>query len=248
VYFRDLGSGPWFGLNEEEEFSVASLFKVPIMMALLKHAESNPQILVQTLGYTGQTPGLENVTDADKTVLPGHYYSVDELLRRMIVYSDNISKELVKARLDAIDPAVDELHQTYKDLGLIGPDDTLSAKLTVKQYSSLFRILYNGFYLNKEMSQKALDLLSQAEFKDGLVAGVPTGVRIAHKFGIREDGQDKQLHDCGIVYDPLTPYLICIMTRSDSFQNNAMAIQNISRMVYDEVMERNRESMIKEGV
>ncbi len=27
VYFRDLNNGPWFGINEKEEFSPASLLK-----------------------------------------------------------------------------------------------------------------------------------------------------------------------------------------------------------------------------
>lgn len=45
VYFRDLISGQWTGVNEDEEYIPASLVKVPLMMAYYKYAETNPEIL-----------------------------------------------------------------------------------------------------------------------------------------------------------------------------------------------------------
>jgi len=39
VYFRDLNNGPWFGINENDMFSPASLLKVPLMMLYFKLAE-----------------------------------------------------------------------------------------------------------------------------------------------------------------------------------------------------------------
>jgi beta-lactamase class A len=238
IYFRDLENGPWFGIEEEELFSAASLLKVPIMITLFAEAQKNPAILKQEVGYQGEFSEIRNVFDSQKTIIAGNYYTFDELTRRMIVYSDNTSKELIKAYLVSLYPGRDLLAHTYQDLGILNEAD-LETRLTVKAYASMFRLLYNGTYLNKSMSQKALDLLRQVEFKDGLAAGVPAHIPVAHKFGIREDATDiKQLHDCGIVYHAQTPYLLCIMTRGNDLSILATIIADLSKLVYDEVTAR----------
>ncbi len=78
-----------------------------------------------------------------------------------------------------------------------------------------------------------------------VVAGVPSTVDVAHKFGERttlasdtESTETKQLHDCGIVYFPENPYLLCVMTRGTDFKVLEGIISDISRMVYEEVDSR----------
>jgi beta-lactamase class A len=69
-----------------------------------------------------------------------------------------------------------------------------------------------------------------------LVAGVPAGIPVAHKFG--ETGQvggERQLHDCGIVYYPNSPYILCIMTRGNNFEELPNIIKQISSEVYKHV-------------
>ena len=44
VYFRDLNTGYSFGINEKEEFSPASLLKLPLVIAYYKQAETDPQL------------------------------------------------------------------------------------------------------------------------------------------------------------------------------------------------------------
>ena len=51
----------------------------------------------------------------------------------------------------------------------------------------------------------------------------------------------KQLHDCGIVYYPKHPYLLCVMTRGDSFEYLDDTIRDISHLVYQEVNEHYQE-------
>jgi hypothetical protein len=47
-----------------------------------------------------------------------------------------------------------------------------------------------------------------------------------------------QLHDCGIVYFPDNPYIICVMTRGDDVNELAPVVAHISKMVYDEFESR----------
>ena len=238
VYFRDLDNGPWFGIGEENFFAPASLLKVPIMMAILKEAQTDPSLLDEKTVFSGALPNLQNELDPQHTLTIGQSYSVKELLEKMIIYSDNNSKELLKSWLQDRFPDRDIIAETYENLGIIQTAD-LDIQLTVKSYSSIFRTLYNASYLSPAMSQYALGLLSQVAFQQGIVAGLPHGIEAAHKFGVLNFLKLKQLHDCGIVYHPKTPYLVCIMTRGEELNALAGVIQEISRRVFHEVDARN---------
>ena len=132
-----------------------------------------------------------------------------------------------------------DMNQIYTDLGVAIPGTRGTEDyMTVKEYASFFRILYNASYLNKEMSQKALDLLLRTDYKDGLIAGVPKNINVAHKFGERKMGEVDQLHDCGIVYAPQKPYLICVMTRGTDFQVQGRVIADISRFTYASIQKQ----------
>jgi beta-lactamase class A len=85
------------------------------------------------------------------------------------------------------------------------------------------------------MSEKALKLLSQIKYTDALVKGINNPqIIVSHKFGERtfNDTGEKQLHDCGIVYIPQKPYLVCIMTRGDDFTKLSSSIAQISKTIY----------------
>lgn len=237
VYFRDLENGPTFGIDEKEHFAPASLLKVPIMIALLKYAETHPEILDETVKAEEAVTVGQNVFDPEKTVVPDHAYTIREVLRRMIVYSDNGSKELLRRYLESVSPGI--LDQTFIDLGISLQNPDGSQFLTVKTYASLFRALFNASYLNREMSEEALQLLSETEFSKGIVAGVPEGTEVAHKFGYLDVHRDEhQLHDCGIVYHPHMPYLLCIMTRGKNVETVTDIIAKISQRVFEEVSVR----------
>ena len=232
VYYRDLNNGPWFGINEKEKFSPSSLIKVPLMITYLKLAEADPSILQKPLLNTATYDPSSQNFPPQITLIPNQKYTVDELIRRMIVYSDNMAYNLLN---DNVNGSV--VMSVYNDLGV----DISSAQadpngniISVTGYSSFFRILYNSSYLNRDMSEKALKYLSQSVFTQGLVAGVPNDIVVSHKFGERQylDTGEKQLHDCGIIYDPDTPYLLCVMTRGNNFSNLISTIKNISNMVY----------------
>ncbi len=236
-YFRDLENGPIFGLNEQEHFAPASLLKVPIMIALLKQAETNPALLQEEVGLKDSIPPGQNVFDQTKTLVLGQNYTIEEVLRRMIVYSDNSSKELLRLYLEAHWPGV--LDQTFIDLGISLQNSDGSHFLTVKSYASLFRSLFNASYLNREMSQRALALLADVEFSYAIEAGVPENIVTAHKFGFLDtENHEVQLHDCGIVYAPPFPYLLCMMTRGQDTNNIMSIMAELSYDIFEEVSTR----------
>ena len=236
VYFRDLDKGAWFSLGSVEQFEPASLMKVPIMIALLRDAEKDPGILRRKVKFAVPEDLYAYQRIKPPTLMErGKSYSVDDLLFRMVAYSDNDATYLLE---EVVNPATRE--EVFADMKINSPyiNPNKEMYISAEEYAAFFRILYNATYLNKDMSEKALEYLDHSTYKDGLVAGVPPNMVVAHKFGERSDERDPQikyLSDCGIVYYPLHPYLLCLMTRGTDFDALSGVLQDISRTVYDEV-------------
>jgi len=234
IYFRDLNNGPWLGINEKEYFSPASLIKVPVLIAYLKQAETNPDILKKEIVPVITTSSGDNIQNIKPSIslAPDKKYTVEDLLEKMIIYSDNDAYNTLSGNLNP-----DDFGKIFQDLDIdiskafTSPNGDI---ITVKDYASFYRILFNASYLNQDMSEKALSLLSQSQYKDGLVAGVPQNISIAHKFGERKfsDTGETQLHDCGIIYLPKKPYLLCVMTRGNDISKASQTIKTISNKVF----------------
>lgn len=239
IYFRDLESGPTLGINDRQDFIPASLLKVPYALAALRLGEEvGPEILKHKVIYKGDTIYTQ-VFKPKETIQTGQEYTIDELIFRSIAYSDNLAGELLfdylkKSHGDNI------ILDIYRDLGIIKPEDPIASSIiNTKGYASIFRQLYNASFLQRDPSEKLLSILAQSNFDYGLRHGVPAEVRIAHKFGERSlENGEKQLHDCGIIYYPDNPYLLCIMTRGGDFRYLQDTIGLISKKVYEEVDSR----------
>ncbi|MFA5187447.1 MAG: serine hydrolase [Patescibacteria group bacterium] len=230
LYFRDLNNGDYYGFNEKEKFTPASLLKVPVMIAYLKLAERDPRLLDKEVVFHEKEDLVAEILGAQTGVslVDGQKYTIEELIRIMIQESYNPAAYLL---LDNI--GQEELAKVFTELGLKAPvADEIENFMTVREYASFFRILYNATYLNKEMSEKALSILAGSKFGDGLVAGAPLELAVSHKFGVRQLEDVIQFHDCGVVYYPENPYLICIMTRGRELNSQTEAVRKLSKKVY----------------
>jgi beta-lactamase class A len=239
VYFRDLNNGLWMGVDESREFVPGSLYEVPLIIACLSQAKRDPAFLERLVRFTGMPVRPGEVRFGPSTSLQvGKEYTVLELIQRTARRSDDGAALLLKA---LVDPAV--LRKVYFTLH-IDAGETLSTDgaFSPVDYGRFFRILFNASYLNREMSELALGEFAQSEFRHGLVAGLPQGVLAAHKFGeylVGSGAQERHLlHDCGIVYFPGRPYLICVMTSGRDIDKLAHAIAAVSGFVFRQVKEQ----------
>lgn len=239
LFFSQLKKGRWVGINENASYTPASLMKVALMMAYFKKAEQDTTLLTKNYLYSKQINDLAVTTifDTPSQLVINKQYSVDELIQKMIVDSDNGAKTLLLANLETT-----YLTDLFNSLSIPNPFDTINSVYQISpiQYSLLFRILYNATYLTRSMSNKALTLLSQTTFTDGLVAGLPANTLIAHKFGENVSSNSAnnitgfELHDCGIVYFPPEPYFTCIMTKGTDLETLKQTIRDISGLLYTE--------------
>jgi beta-lactamase class A len=234
VYFRDLSDGPWFGINEKEKYDAASMMKVPTMIAWLKRAEKDPALLQRKLTFNENTCPCppQDIKPAD-TLKHGASYTIEELLRYMICFSDNKAMWLLHREIPD-----EEYGRIMTSMDVTNDPSEGHNFVTVHGYSGFLRILYNASFLNKEMSEKALQLLSFQDFPYGLTAGVPKGVKVAAKFGEYVDDKYPglhQLHEFGIVYHPKGPYILGILTRGNNLAKQAEILKNVSEIVYNSV-------------
>lgn len=242
IYFKYLNSGAWFGINENYEYAPASLFKVPIMIVNYKLEELHPGHLAQKTIYKDEGYyGLIQDIPPSNRLKEGQEYTLDELINQLIKYSDNSVIPYLEEKAQ-----YSELQDIYLELGLPNPYVLGDVKdiMTPREYSTFFRVLYNASYLSNELSEKALELLSNTNYDEGLAAGIPSSVEIANKFGEREkivDGKTvQQLHDCGIIYNPNSPYLLCIMTEGQNIEKQKEIIAEISSITYRDLTKDNR--------
>lgn len=239
IYYRDLNNGPWFTIGENEEFRAASLFKIPLMIAFFKVAETDPSILEKKVTYDHV---FENVPDYKvdsslETVTFGKTYTVGELIDDMIINSDNIAAYLLIANID-----IKIIQDVFNDFGFSFENASPERKIVrPKEYASFLRILYNATYLNREYSEKALEILSRSTFKYGMRSVINSDIKASIKYGIAvSPSGEKQLHECGIIYwQPDRPHILCIMTTGSDYINMAGYIKDATSAVQDVILHKN---------
>ena len=233
IYFEDLTTGVWVGINEKKEFVPASLFKMPIVIAMAKKIENGELRLNDKITLTESDIERNFVSGSLSSFGTGYSLTVSDALEYVIEESDNTALNALARQLN-----YGELIEAYVATGLPLPkfteriDDNL---VSPKRYMGIFRSLYFSTYLRRTYSQLVLSMLVEADFDSALPSGVPDGVKIANKVGFF-NAEGGNFHDCGIVYAPKKPYMLCIMsigTTQASF--NAVA-SNISRTVYEFVV------------
>lgn len=243
VYVRNLDNWPWFGIDEDDIFAPIESLKMPLFIAYLKWSEENPSILQKTIevpayadikdeNLTQATASLafsQNILDETKK------YTIEALLSEMMVKS---SDQAMVALRDEIDEWY--LIQVDSDLGLISPGGRgLDGYISLKEYSSFFRILYNAAYLSRKSSELALSILTQTDFEQGISYWVGSNISVANKFWERVyDVSGKiihQIHDCGIVYYTPYPYIVCISARWDTPEKLPNIIGETAKIIQEQI-------------
>ncbi len=230
IYFEYLPTGNNIGVNEKEEFLPASLLKTPLAMGALKLIEDNKVDPDTTL----------TIRDEDLDTLYGDLWkrgvgakiSIMDTIEYLITHSDNTASRLL---IYAVSGAV--IEDVFDSLDIPKQVNQKEKKpvVTPKNYSSILRCLYLSCYLNKKYSNTLLDMLTRTVYTDKIPAGVPKVIKVAHKIGLTTNKEGVDVYtDCGIVYAPKRPYILCIMVEGE--EDTARDImKEVSRMIYEYV-------------
>ena len=232
VYFRKFINGEWIEINPQDSFQPGSLLKIPILITFLKMDEDKPGVLNSYVICDKLYDGTIVANIKTKTIKVGQRYTCKELLHYMIVNSDNNATFLLEQYMD-----IAIYNKVYTDLGIniSNLNDRDLFRISARQYSVFFKILFNATYLNNDHSEIAAAMLCESDFKDGLIKELPQNVKVAHKFGETGTQSMQELSESGIVYLKDKTYLITVMTRGREQQKLAGVISDISKLIYDRV-------------
>ncbi len=242
VFARDLKSTRFVGVNENTMFYMASLLKLPVLIGGYKLAEVEPRILDQQITYTGiPNPYDEQYIKPAKALEKGKSYSVHDLMRRAVIYSDNNAAQLLYDYYPS--EFLDRIIQALS-LEFTRPEGATENFVTARTYANVFRSLYNASYLTRAYANDALSILVETTYSDGATAKLPKGILVAHKFAERSalDPSDpskfiRELHECGLVYakNGAEPYTFCIMTEGADYGELQKILQDLSLEIYNAI-------------
>ncbi len=226
AYFEYLPSGTSIGANDKKEVRLASLSKVPLAMSIFKKVELGKMSLDDTLVIK-----KEHLDDKFGTLWKkgeGSRLTILEFVEHALQESDNTAYNVL---FDALTSK--EVNEVYDGLDIPVIQEGNQILASPKNYSSIFRSLYLSSFLTEESSNRILDILSHTAFRDKIPAGIPEEVKIAHKIGVfqEQDLHENTFIDCGIVYVPNRPYILCLFVQ-DTEEKVLEHMSIISKMVY----------------
>jgi hypothetical protein len=112
--------------------------------------EQIPQLLSAKIPYPKKLSAEVNPLYTSKHIKVGRSYTVEELMKYCITYSDNEAALLLMKYIDE-----KMFVKLFTDLGIPAPDmKAPHITITAKDYSQFWKIIYNAGYLNLENSEK----------------------------------------------------------------------------------------------
>ncbi len=222
IYYEQLNSGANIGINNDSRIYPASLAKLPIAIAAVKKIERG-QWNWDTKFEVGQVDLDQGSGELYKTT-PGTFLSFEQILKALLIDSDNTSLKILLRNMSK----EEDFEQFESQIGLENLFDD-QGKASAKELSRIFRVLYTSSYLERADSQKILELLTEASFKEYLSQGIPNDIKFAHKYG--ENTQENAFIDSGVVYSDGKPYILTVMIRTKD--SSEESIQWVKKMMKD---------------
>jgi len=247
VAYIDLGSSDTLFVNPDSSFHAASTMKVPVMIELFRRANTGSFRMDQGLMVVNQFASLADGSpysldvgsDSDSSLYHciGERVRVDSLLRLMITRSSNFATNTLITLVGA-----DAVTKTMRELGAQriqvrrGVEDGkafqagLNNTTTARDLAIILRAIEDGRAAPPDATQQMLAIMLAQEFNEKIPAGLPPGIRVAHKTG----DITAVSHDAAIVYPPgRQPYVLVVLTRGIADgARSAKLIADISWMVF----------------
>lgn len=212
LWVRDLSDGWTWGRNEDGIFPTASAIKIAILAELARQVEAGRLSLADPvrLGAADRTGGsgiLQYMGDGTMEL------SLGDLAVFMIQMSDNTATNILIDRvgMEAVNDFLDGigLSGTRLRRKMIRPADQAAGRENVstpRELGRLVEMLYAGELASPDGTKEMLDVMAIP--KGGTIpAGLPGGVRVAHKTG----SLGGVIVDAGVVLLEGRPYVVSVM-------------------------------------
>jgi beta-lactamase class A len=245
VVFRTLDGKTSWSYNADESFHAASTMKVPVMIELFHQVKGGKFRLDDPLPVRnefhsivdGSVYKLDPKDDSETELYEaeGQTRTFSQLCELMITMSSNLATNILIEKL-----GVENIRGTVHAMGadgmnvLRGVEDSkafekgLNNTTTAQGLSVLLSAIAEGKAVDADASRQMIEILSRQHFNDGIPAGLPPGMKVAHKTG----EITKIHHDAAIVYAP-RPFVLVILVRGLAERTDSAAVMvDITRLLY----------------
>lgn len=218
LVIEDLDIGWKIAFNEDTLIPSASLVKIPIMLSCFYAAQDGKVSLRDTIRLKSSEKVAGSRVLGRKSV--GSVFTVEELFSPMITQSDNAAANIL---IDFL--GFDTLNAYFKKMGLKNTNITRKMMdfeerregeenyTTAEDMAYLLEQLYYKKFLNKDVSERCLELLGEQRINDRIPKKLPKdGTFIAHKTGLERH----ICHDVGIVFTKKGNFLICVLVKHEN--------------------------------
>ena len=241
-----------WSVHGDEWFHAASTIKVPVLLGVFDaidqgRLELHSRVHVRNRFLSiadGSMYRVEGGRDANSAVhaAVGKMLTVQELSHHMITTSSNLATNLL---LEVV--GLESIQQTLRDLKLDGIElvrgvedivaweKGINNRVTANGLLRALRSIEEKRAISREASDHMLEILHAQEFRRGIPAGLPEGVRVANKTG----EMSTVAHDAGLVYiEGRKPYALVILTEWEANAGKRQEmIASVSRAVYGLIAE-----------
>ena len=246
VYFKTLDGKDAWNLRADDAVHAASTMKIPVMIELFRQVKEGKSKLEDKIPLKnefhsivdGSVYALNAADDSEAELYKaeGQTRTLRELCELMITASSNFATNLLIEKL-----GVENIRATVRALGadgmnvLRGVEDNkayekgLNNSTTARGLGVLLEAIAKGTAADAESCKAMVAILKRQKFNEGIPAGLPAGIQVAHKTG----EITKIHHDAAIVFAG-RPYILIILVRGFAEKKDSSALMaDISRSVYE---------------
>ena len=235
VYVWEYENGKYVDINGDEQFSAASIIKLPVLVRMFKSIEANQTTIYDEMILTDyyKASGSGNL----QYMQTGGKYSLDALAKTMIQDSDNSATNMIMSKLGGMD----DINIGLRDWGISKtyvrtwlPDLTGTNKTTAQDLAKILYNLDNPAFLNINSREYIIDYMSHVKNNKLIAAGLGEGALFVHKTG----DIGTMLGDAGIVYAPNSQkYIIVILAnRPYNSPQGKEFIVKASNLIYKSIV------------
>ncbi|HMH79198.1 MAG TPA: serine hydrolase [Candidatus Acidoferrum sp.] len=246
VYFRTLDGRAQWSARADDLFHAASTMKIPVMIELFHQVQEGKVKLTDTLLVKNEfhsivdgSPYVLNASDDSEGELykaEGQKRTLRELCEVMIKVSSNLAANLLIEKL-----GVENIRAEVLSLGADGMnvkrgvedgkafEKGLNNTTTARSLGILLQAIAEGKAVDAASSNEMVAILEWQKFNEGIPAGLPKGIPVAHKTG----EITKIHHDAAIVFAK-RPFILVILVRGLAEKMDSAALMaEVSKSLYE---------------
>jgi beta-lactamase class A len=234
-YLIDLTTAQTIGQGAQVMHPAASTIKLPLALYIYDEVVQGRASLDEKLTYL-ESDWEDGAGSLLWELTPGDTMTVGELVEIMVRQSDNVAKNMLMRRFNR-DGLFAWIRAQGGEVELRDDGDGGLIYTNAETLASMMRLLYqNQAFRNGSLRETLLTYLESTDFADRSEAGVPDGVRVAHKIGNLPD----VVNDVGLILAPHGPYILVALSEGVSDEGGADTIAALTQMSYQYLEEHHQ--------